>query len=169
MRQADADAPTEALVTLLLARSAHVAARTDDDSERRFATVRWLRAKLAAHSVWLLDDHDPRLAPGFFEAHEGALDLDRLRPTLRSWEAFDRGFDACDATLEATLVDTRVIPFLEAIGVAEHSEDALDVLGHHLVVLDQRYAGSFPSDRWQEHLTRRVAGDAAQKPNDTPA
>ena len=98
-----------------------------------------------------------------------ALDLDRLRPTLRSWEAFDRGFDACDATLEATLVDTRVIPFLEAIGVAEHSEDALDVLGHHLVVLDQRYAGSFPTDRWQEHLTRRVAGDAAQKPNDTPA
>lgn len=102
----------------------------------------------------LLDDHDPHVAPGLHVRRApDPLRPSRVRALLRSWEAFDRAFEACPMDQEEALFDARIAPCFEALGVPLTQ---LDLAHDHLFVIDERYVASFPEERWAAHAARRT-------------
>lgn len=114
----------------------------------------------AQHGVQLLGDHDPGVASGFFVARGATPSTAQLTRLLRSWEAFDRAFEACEAHEEAALFDGRLRPFLGALGAPSVWAA---IASEHAFVVDGRYVASLPDERLAAHLAR-VGGDAGEQP-----
>ena len=69
----------------------------------------------AAFGLVLHGDHDPHVAPGLHVARPSDPHaLARLQQLARSWEMFDRAFEACPAELEQQLFDERIAPLLSS-------------------------------------------------------
>jgi hypothetical protein len=103
----------------------------------------------------LLGDGDPHMAPGLHVSRR----LEPIAPSqvarlVRSWEAFDRAFEACILEQEQALFDAHVAPCFAALGL---SLAALDVARDHLFLIRERYVASFPEERWTAHASRHRA------------
>lgn len=124
---------------------------------RENARRQW-EAHSAAFGLVLLDDHDPQLAPGLHEARvPGPLVATRVRQLTRSWEMFDRTFEACSWDLECALFDERLAPCFGALGVPVGE---VELARDHAFVIDERYVAMFPAERWAEHAARHDAAGA---------
>ena len=124
------------------------------------ARRRWA-AHCAAFGLVLLDDHDPHVAPGLHVARSpGPLAVARLRQLGRSWETFDRAFEACPPALERVFFDEHIARCFVSLGIPlAHVDLAQD----HLFVIDERYVASFPAERWNEHAARHVAPESGDR------
>ena len=112
-------------------------------------------AHCAAFGLLLLDDHDPHVAPGLHVARvAGPLALARVRQLTRSWETFDRAFEACPMEQEQALFDDRIAPCFAALGM---DLERMDLARDHLFMIDDRYVALFPGDRWDAHAARQPA------------
>ena len=114
----------------------------------------------AQHGVQLLGDHDPGVASGIFVARGATPSTAQLTRLLRSWEAFDRAFEACEAQEEAALFDERLRPFLAALGAPSVWAA---IASEHAFVVDGRHVASLPDERLAAHLAR-VGRDAGEQP-----
>lgn len=109
----------------------------------------------AAFGLVLHGDHDPHVAPGLHVVRPSdPLAIARLRHLARSWEMFDRAFEACSAELEQRLFDERIAPCFLSVGV---SLADMDLAQDHLFVIDERYVASLPPERWDQHAARHAA------------
>jgi hypothetical protein len=122
-----------------------------DEGVLQHARKLWV-AHAHGFGLVLLDDHDPHVAPGLHVVRTtDPLALTRVQQLTRSWEAFDRAFEACPMTLEQALFDARIAPCFEALGAPLAQ---LDLARDHLFVIDERYVASFPEERWAAHVAR---------------
>ena len=109
----------------------------------------------AAFGLVLHGDHDPHVAPGLHEARPShPLAITRLQQLARSWETFDRAFEACPPELEQQLFDERIAPCFLQMGF---SLADVDLAQDHLFVIDERYVASFSAERWDTHAARHAA------------
>jgi hypothetical protein len=131
-----------------------------DEREVQRARDLW-NAHARGFGLVLVDDHDPHVAPGLHVARpENTLALTRVQQLTRSWEAFDRAFEACPVTLEQALFDARIAPCFEALDVPLAQ---VDLARDHLFVIDERYVASFPEERWDSHVARHPGSPAATR------
>lgn len=109
----------------------------------------------ATLGLQLLDDHDPHVAPGLHVARTpGPLTPGRVRQLARSWETFDRAFEACPLEVEQRLFDERIAPCFLRLGAPL---EWVDLAEDHAFVIDERYVALFPAERWTGHAARHRA------------
>lgn len=156
----------QALVEALRASLLALAAVPADDpaSGTPLASAQRLWAQhCAALGLRLLDDHDPHVAPGLHVARApGPSTPARVRQLARSWETFDRAFEACPLDVERRLFDERIAPCFVLLGVPL---ERVDLAEDHAFVIDERYVALFPTERWAGHAARHHAPGS---PDDEP-
>lgn len=153
-------ASVDALRASLLALATNPGDDLTPETELAEAQRLWA-AHCAAFGLVLLDDHDPHVAPGLHVARSpGPLAVARLRQLGRSWETFDRAFEACPQELEQALFDEHIAPCFVSLGMPLA---AVDLAQDHLFVIDERYVASFPAERWNEHAARHVAPESGDR------
>ncbi|MFW6023423.1 MAG: hypothetical protein ACOC9O_01645 [Myxococcota bacterium] len=123
--------------------------------------VALLRQMEAAHGLWILDDEEAEPGDGVFLPRSGApVAMPRLREVARSWEQFDRTFEAEDETRTDDRLRRQLWPFLDE---SQLLLAGVDFAPDHLVVFDDGAVGSWSAASWGRVLAawaqaRRWAG-----------